>query len=78
MNWRVIIFIATIFTCIGALNWGSASIGNNCFRTLKDRHKIWGSFLYAIIGLAGIITLSYTIYFTFKYGINYECGIGPK
>jgi uncharacterized membrane protein YuzA (DUF378 family) len=56
---KTIIITALILTAIGAINWGLTVAGTNLVSDLmpKGLHKI----LFALIGVAGLITLYYTI-----------------
>lgn len=57
-----------LLSAVGSINWGFAVLKNNSLRTFYNNHKLIASFIYIILGLAGIISLGFLIYIGIKKG----------
>ena len=57
---KAINFIALLLIIIGALNWGLIGFfGFNLVETIFGESVVWSRIVYAIIGLAGLWSLSF-------------------
>lgn len=53
---KTVFVVSGIIAALGAINWGTISIGSNIASTLITNNKA-RKVIYAIIGIAGLITL---------------------
>jgi uncharacterized membrane protein YuzA (DUF378 family) len=75
---KTIVILSLIVAAIGAINWGTISLGYNLAASLFTNSKVRKVF-YIIVGIAGIISLIYGIqkatsgeneYYSAYYGQN--------